>query len=155
MGYILDLRKELKNEKRPLIMTSAGVLIFNDENKVMLQKRSDNSKWGLPGGSMEIGETFEEVAIREAYEEVNLKVRNLKLFDVFSGMECHYVYPNGDEIYNASTIYICREFEGEINFDSDETIEAKFFSKLELPNMEDINPPDRIVIKRIKEEIEF
>lgn len=136
-------------------MTSAGVLIFNDENKVMLQRRSDNRKWGLPGGSMEIGETFQEVAIREAYEEVNLKVKDLKLFDVFSGEECHYIYPNGDEIYNASAIYICREFEGKINFDSDETLEAKFFSKLELPAMEEINPPDRVVIKRVKEEIEF
>lgn len=155
MGYILELRKELKNTKRPIIMTSAGVLIFNKDNKLMLQQRTDNKKWGLPGGSMEPGETFEDTAKREAYEEVNLKVKELKLFDIFSGEECHYIYPNGDEIYNASAIYICKNYEGEVKLDSDETMGAKFFSKKELPILEEINPPDRIVIKKVMELLEF
>ncbi|MGL5616318.1 MAG: NUDIX hydrolase [Sarcina sp.] len=155
MGYILKLRKELKNGRRPIIMTSAGVLIFNAENKLLLQQRTDNGKWGIPGGSMELGETFKETAEREALEEVNLKVKNLELFDVFSGEECHYIYPNGDEIYNASTIFITKSFEGKINLDSTETLSAKFFSKNQLPTMEDINPPDRVVIREVKERIEF
>lgn len=155
MGYILELRKELKNTKRPIIMTSAGVLIFNKDNKLMLQQRTDNKKWGLPGGSMEPGETFEDTAKREAYEEVNLKVKELKLFDIFSGEECHYIYPNGDEIYNASAIYICKNYEGEVKLDSDETMGAKFFSKKELPILGEINPPDRIVIKKVMELLEF
>lgn len=155
MGYILELRKELKNGKRPIIMTSAGVLIFNNENKLLLQQRTDNGKWGLPGGSMEPGETFQETAKREAFEEVNLKVKDLKLFDVFSGEQCHYIYPNGDEIYNASTVFITKSFEGEIKLDSTETLSAKFFSKNQLPTMEEINPPDKIVIREVKERIEF
>lgn len=155
MGYIINLRKELKNSNRPLIMTSAGVLIFDEDNKLILQRRSDNKMWGIPGGSMEPGETFEEVAIREAHEEINLKVKNLKLFDVFSGEQCHYTYPNGDEIYNASVIYICNEYEGEVKGDSVETIDVQSFSKNELPPMDKINPPDRIVISKAKKELKF
>ena len=49
MGYIINLRKELKNSHRPLIMTSAGVLIFDENNKLILQRRSDNKMWGIPG----------------------------------------------------------------------------------------------------------
>lgn len=155
MGYIINLRKELKNSHRPLIMTSAGVLIFDENNKLILQRRSDNKMWGIPGGSMEPGETFEEVAIREAYEEINLKVKNLRLFDVFSGEECHYTYPNGDEIYNASVIYVCNEYDGKIEGDAVETIDVQSFSKNELPPMEKINPPDRIIINKVKKEIKF
>lgn len=35
----------------------------------MLQKRKDNGYWGYPGGSMELGESFEETARREALEQ--------------------------------------------------------------------------------------
>ncbi|MGL4655166.1 MAG: NUDIX hydrolase [Sarcina sp.] len=148
MGYIIDLRKELKDEKRPLIMPAAGVLIFNKEGKVLLQQRTDNLKWGLPGGSMEVGETFEETATREAFEEVNLKVENLELFNVYSGEDLHYIYPNGHEVYIATCVYMCKEtYKGELKMDPEETKDAKFFNKDELPDIKEINPPDRVVIK--------
>ena len=59
MGYILELRKELKNPSRPLIMTSAGTIIVNNKGEILLQQRTDNLKWGFPGGSLELGESFE------------------------------------------------------------------------------------------------
>lgn len=67
MGYIMDLRREVGT--KPLIMVGASVLIFNENNELLLQHRKDNACWGLIGGSMELGETLEEVAIREMYEE--------------------------------------------------------------------------------------
>ncbi|GLX68191.1 hypothetical protein MU1_25360 [Paenibacillus glycanilyticus] len=60
MGYIMDLRAIVGS--RPLIMTGACVLLCRNE-RLLLQRRSDNGLWGLPGGSMEPGETLEEVAI--------------------------------------------------------------------------------------------
>lgn len=152
MGYIMDLRKELKNEKRALMMPAAGVLIFNNEGKVLLQQRTDNLKWGLPGGSMELGETFEQTAIREAFEEVNLMVADLELFNVYSGEDLHYTYPNGHEVYIVTCVYICKNtYMGEIKMDIEETKDAKFFSLDELPSIEEINPPDRVVIKDLLE----
>lgn len=49
----------------------------------MLQLRSDNESWGLPGGTMELGESFEEAATREVYEETNLEIQNLKFITNF------------------------------------------------------------------------
>ena len=144
MGYIMDLRKELPNPHRPLIMCSAGIIIIDKKGRVLLQKRTDNNKWGLPGGSLELGESFEEAAIREAYEEVGLKVKSLSLFNVYSGKECYNKYPNGDEIYNASSIFISN---------GEESADAVFFKKVDIPSLEEVNPPDRIVIKDIIEKL--
>ncbi len=47
MGYIMDLRKELPNPHRPLIMCSAGIIII-EKGKSIITKRTDNNKWGLP-----------------------------------------------------------------------------------------------------------
>ncbi|WP_300351469.1 NUDIX hydrolase [Clostridium sp.] len=155
MGYIMDLRKELPNPHRPLIMCSAGVIIIDNLGRVLLQQRTDNNMWGLPGGSLELGESFQEAAIREVYEEVGFKISTLDLFNVYSGVNCYNKYPNGDEIYNASSIFVTSNYEGEMVLQEEESMSAKFFYKHEIPNLENINPPDRVVIKDIIENLEI
>jgi 8-oxo-dGTP pyrophosphatase MutT (NUDIX family) len=54
MGYIMDLRKIVGS--RPLIMTGSNVILLDSNNRILLQLRTDNNSWGLPGGSMEMGE---------------------------------------------------------------------------------------------------
>lgn len=69
-GYIMDLREVVG--ARPLILAGAGVIIVDNEGRILLQHRSDNGDWGIPGGSMELGESFEEAARREVLEETGL-----------------------------------------------------------------------------------
>jgi len=52
--------------KRPLIMVGATVLVFNRQEEILFQRRSDTNK---PGGAMEMGESLEKTACRELYEE--------------------------------------------------------------------------------------
>ena len=59
MSYISSLREVIGN--RPIIT----ILVINQKKEVLMQFRSDTLDWGLPGGSMELGETLEEVAARE------------------------------------------------------------------------------------------
>lgn len=67
MGYIMDLRNKVGS--RPLIMVGACVILVNGNNELLLQLRKDNDCWVLASGSMEMGETVEEVAKRELVEE--------------------------------------------------------------------------------------
>lgn len=55
MGYISELRKTIGS--RPIISVGATVLVTNNQQEVLFQHRSDTHDWGLPGGSMELGET--------------------------------------------------------------------------------------------------
>ena len=52
----------------PAISASAAI-IRNAEGHVLLQRRSDNGLWGLPGGSVEIGESVTTAVVREVKEE--------------------------------------------------------------------------------------
>lgn len=146
MGYIMDLRKFVGHS--PLIMAGAGVIIINEQNQILLQKRSDNKCWGIIGGSIELGETLEETAKREAFEEAELKIFDLKLFNVYSGEHSYYKYPNGDEVYNVATIYTTHNYSGIPTPDLVETIALNFFDITEIPD--NINPPDLIILDEIK-----
>jgi 8-oxo-dGTP pyrophosphatase MutT (NUDIX family) len=59
LGYIMGLRKIVGT--RPLIMSGACVLLVHDST-LLLERRTDNGMWGLPGGSLEPGESMEQVA---------------------------------------------------------------------------------------------
>lgn len=132
MNYVMDLRKKIGHD--PIIMVAAGVLLLNENNELLLQRRVDNGFWGYPGGAMELGESFEECAIREVFEETGLICKDLEVFEVESGSDCHYIYPNGDEVYIVSTIYVCQKYTGELKVDCDEATEQKFFSLNHLPD---------------------
>ncbi|MCA1057678.1 NUDIX hydrolase [Rossellomorea aquimaris] len=142
MGYIMDLREIVGS--RPLIMAGACVIIVNSNKELLLQLRKDNHCWGLAGGSLEIGETLEQVAKRELLEETGLLANELTLFNVYSGSDFYYQYPHGDEVYNVVTVYICRDYEGRLRKDENEVEELKFFNMADIPST--ISPPDLPII---------
>lgn len=147
MNYLMNLRKLVGS--RPLIACGACVAIVNEENKLLLQRRTDNDCWGFIGGMMEIGETIEETAKREVFEEVGIKLKNIKFFKVYSGKDFYYKYPNGDEVFNVINLFTFKGDVGNvINIDKKEVKEAKYFGLNEIP--EKISPPDILIVKDIK-----
>lgn len=148
MGYILDLRKTVGH--RPIIMACAGVLLLNDKNEILLQKRADNGLWGYPGGSMELKDTFESCARREVLEETGLVCGKMEHFMNVSGEEEHYIYPNGDEIYAAEEVFLCRDFSGTYKLQEEEVTELRYFALDQLPPKEEINPNNYPAIHHLK-----
>ena len=68
-NYVRRIRKYLGSQK--IILNCAGGIVEKD-NKILLQRRADNNRWGLPGGLLELNETYLEAAIREIKEETGL-----------------------------------------------------------------------------------
>ena len=131
MGYISELRKYVGH--KPLMVTAAMCIIYNEaENKILLEKRTDNGMWCVPGGAIELGETLEEALRREVKEETSLDIFNPRLFDVRANV--HMVYPNQDEVYYTDVVYVITEYEGELKPDA-ESKELRWVSLDELPKI--------------------
>ena len=138
MGYIENLRKSYGHD---MIMTvGCGVLIENEKGQLLLQKRSDNGQWCVPGGALEPLETYTQAAIRELREEVGIEVKDLKLFGLYSGDDRLIKYPNNDVVYSLSVIFITRTYNGQISDDDSEVLEHRFFNRDKIPN--DLFAPD-------------
>jgi 8-oxo-dGTP diphosphatase len=79
---------------------AVSIVVVQNE-KVLLMKRAHDPKTGfysIPGGLVDLGENFEDSAIREVEEETGLKVRLEKMIDVIDnitrdekGIRFHYV----------------------------------------------------------------
>lgn len=63
MSYISDLRKIVGH--RPIMSTASMCIIYDKEqNMILLERRSDNGQWCVPGGALELGEDQESVELK-------------------------------------------------------------------------------------------
>ena len=142
-GYMMDLRKVIGPQ--PLIMAAASVIVVDADGRMLFQHRRDNNYWGLPGGAMELGESFEETTRREVFEETGLMVGRLDPFYLHSGRNTFYVYPDGNQVYIAGVIFKTTEFSGDMKSNDNESLELVWFFPREI--LPDISPLEKPVIE--------
>ena len=131
MSYIKDLRKYVGHSS---ILTAGVVLIvFNKNSEILMQLRTDYNQWGFPGGAMELGESFEETAIRELKEETNLEIKKMKMLKVLSGKDTYREYPNGDKLYDITAVFVVKSY-GDLKINDDESSKLDWFDINNLPN---------------------
>lgn len=125
-----------------------GVLIFNEENKVLLILRNADEKladsamrlegtWTLPAGKVKVGETIFEAAKRKAFQEVNLEISDLEIVSI------------ADDINEYASFVtfgiLAHSWSGEISLgDTEEHVAYDYYSLDELPD--NLCDPSRKII---------
>ena len=126
-------------QTRPRLASSA--IVERDGRFLLVRRRNPPAAdlFAFPGGRAEPGETPEETAVRELFEETGLIADELALLDAFSGPETNFTYPNGDAVFFVDVVYLCRRYHGTLAAQPDEVTELRFFPADALP--ENLSPP--------------
>src|SRR5881296_2190550 len=115
------------------VRPSVSAVIFGARRRLLLQHRSDGGQWGLPGGSLEIGESVTEGVIREVREETGLTVTVGRLVGVYSEPKLQVVrYPDGNVWHYVNVCFECAVRGGALAT-SDETLALDYFPVRRLP----------------------
>ena len=150
-GYPILFRMSLdpRISHIPFIQTGSAVVVRDEKGRILLQQRKDNGNWGLPGGCQDLGERLETTAVRELYEETGIKAKeeDLVLINVLSGEPRKRTYPNGDIVYNNSTIYLLDINLEEVKIKENyESIKLQFFDIDKIPsNLHDWDEIDEYI----------
>lgn len=132
-----------------------GVMIFNEEGKVLLILRNDNAKkadsdmrlegtWTFPSGKVKFGETINDAAVRKVKEEVNLDIKNPKIISISDDINsfAHFV----------TFGLVVKDYKGKISLgNSEEHVDYKFFDINKLPK--NLCMPSRNIVNNYKNNI--
>lgn len=129
-GYIKTLRMLVGHF--PLVPPVATAVVLDGSMCILLERRSDDKKWSIPGGIVGPGESVKECVIGDIAREtgLNAEMQNLHLFDELSGKA--HNYPNGDIIYSVKIIYVAKHCSGELRTNY-ENLELKYFDLRQIP----------------------
>lgn len=126
----------LMTEEKPHIGAGVGIMVIR-AGKLLLGKRSEDPEtadselhgegtWTMPGGKIEFGESFEDTAVRELFEETGMHLKELRVMCV-----------NNDKTEDAHFITIgilAKKYAGEPKVTEPEEItEWKWFDLNKIP----------------------
>lgn len=132
----------LTPEDYPTPKVDVRAFILNDQGQLLLAQESVDSKWTIPGGWADIGETPVESVLKEVEEETGLKASMKRLLAIFD-KRCHPHPPRPHYVYKL--VFHCEVQGGELKAGFDMK-GAKFFHWNELPELSE----DRIVKSQLE-----
>jgi ADP-ribose pyrophosphatase YjhB (NUDIX family) len=112
-------------------ITGTSIIPLLSDGRIVLVRRRDNGRWGLPGGMVDWGETVTATVQRELAEETGLElVKIRRLVGVYSA-------PDRDPRLHSICIVVEADVEGTMQVqDTLEISEVKAFLPTSLPEEE-------------------
>jgi AmmeMemoRadiSam system protein A len=111
--------------QRGLRAAADVVIELAPDQVVLVRRRNPPFGWAIPGGFIEVGETAEQAAAREAFEETGLDVELVELFHVYSD-------PQRDPRQHTLSVVFIGRADG-VPAGGDDAVEARLFSESDLP----------------------
>jgi ADP-ribose pyrophosphatase YjhB (NUDIX family) len=132
------------------IVPAVSVVVPDDQERILLIRRTDNKYWSIPGGGMEPGESVREAAMREVKEETGIDCEITGLIGIYSNPRHVAAYDDGEVRQEFSICLTGRLLGGSLRTSS-ESSEVRFVPAADIPAYE-IHPSIRMRISHYLEE---
>lgn len=113
------------------IGVGCGAFILNDRNELLLQQRNkapEKGYWSIPGGKVEMFETFHQAVKREIKEEIGVEIEIIDLLGI-----CDHII-RSEKSHWVSPPFLCKITKGEPKImEPTKHIDMKWFSLDNLP----------------------
>lgn len=114
-------------------MVGIGIIIVNQYGQILIGKRKNSHApyYSIPGGHMELGETFSQCAIREVEEETGLTIYQPQVIAVTNNLS---TYHESGKHY-ISVALLATQFSGELTLKEPDKCEGwQWFDPAQVPS---------------------
>jgi len=130
--FVVALRAKIGHD--PLPLSGVTAVVFDDRDRVLLVRRSDNGRWALTTGCLEPGEQPAAGALREVMEETGVVAVVERLVSV-EALDLSKA-PNGDLVHWLNLGFRCRFVRGDARVNDDESVQVGWFDVDSVPELE-------------------
>ncbi|MGW1775685.1 NUDIX domain-containing protein [Streptomyces sp. NPDC002104] len=123
------------------IVPAVTAFVINDAGDVLMERRSDNGRWGMPGGVQEVGENIAGTVVREVLEETGIQVEVVGLVGIFTDPGHVIAFADGEVRQEFSLCFRARPVGGEIRVSS-ESLEVRWVPRVDMDSL-DVSPTTR------------
>ena len=124
--------------KQGTLRVGASALIYDEaRERILMTQREDNSRWCLPGGGMDPGESAAETCVREVLEETGLEVEVTRLVGVYTSPDMLVEYSDGTKVQPVTFSFEAEIIGGELGL-SNETIAFGWYTVAEIEAMDTV-----------------
>jgi 8-oxo-dGTP diphosphatase len=109
-----------------------GIIVKNDKGQILVMKREGSHApyWSIPGGKLELSETFEDGAARELKEELDIDIEDPKVIAVTNNLKTY----EAEGVHFISIILLVKTFRGDPRImESDKCTELRWVDPHKLP----------------------
>jgi ADP-ribose pyrophosphatase YjhB (NUDIX family) len=135
-SYIGKLRTLVGHTK--LIVAGVRAVVQDKDKRILLIHRKDTKRWGMPSGSVELGESILDALKREVKEETGLDVETARPFALYTDPRYTVTYPNGDQAQQFTVVFVVDQWNGTLLQDNEESYTCRFFPLDALPDTHEI-----------------
>ncbi|GAA4620448.1 NUDIX domain-containing protein [Actinoallomurus vinaceus] len=126
MGRRIDYYDDPNAPKANSMVPSVNVVVTNDEDEILLIRRTDNDNWSLPGGAIDLGESLAQAGVRETREESGIDCEITGLVGIYTDPKHVLHYTSNDEVRQEFTIVLTGRPVGGQPTPSDESSEVRW-----------------------------
>jgi len=110
IDYYDDPEAPTANSRVP----SVNVVVINDDEEILMIRRSDNGNWAVPGGAIDLGESVAQAALRETLEESGIECAITGIVGIYSDPKHIILYTsNGEARQEFSIVLTARPLAGQ------------------------------------------
>jgi ADP-ribose pyrophosphatase YjhB (NUDIX family) len=114
------------------MVPSVNVIVTDDQDRILLIRRTDNDNWAVPGGAIDLGESLVQAAMRETKEESGIDCQITGISGIYTDPRHVILYTsNGEARQEFSIVLTGRPVGGQLTTSS-ETSEVRWVPQAEV-----------------------
>lgn len=140
-----DYYRDPAAPKANSIAVAVTAFVLDENDRVLMIRRTDSGLYSIPGGQQEIGETIGRTVVREVKEETGIDVEPVRVTGIYSDPQHVIAYTDGEVRQEFSICFIARAIGGQLRT-SNESSEVLWIARDDLDSL-NIHPSIRLRIQ--------